>query len=78
MSMIQTYRPVAHDAKATFDQLLQLDSIFNAGLTSRELKLLLAKCGKCGRVMTRRLIHLHTCNERMREVDIIDLTMEDD
>ncbi|KAG1842300.1 hypothetical protein C8R48DRAFT_679051 [Suillus tomentosus] len=64
----------------TFDRLLRLDSFSRPGLTEEEFRHFLTRCYGCELIMTRRIFERHTClgKVEMGEVEIIDLTTEDD
>ncbi|KAG2752864.1 hypothetical protein P692DRAFT_20724237 [Suillus brevipes Sb2] len=64
----------------TFDRLLKLDSFSRPGLTDEEFRRFLTQCCGCQLIMTRRMFERHDClgKEDAGEVEVIDLTTEDD
>lgn len=59
----------------TAECIRMLDSA--AGLTQTAVLELLAKCGQCSRIMTRRALSSHVCTRPMNPI-VIDLTSDDD
>jgi hypothetical protein len=67
------FNPPPNVAPTVSEQLEKLDFFYRPGLTESEFKRLFAKC-RCGIIVTRRMFHMHEC---MKEVVVVDLTVED-
>lgn len=67
--------PMTVSHAITEDCLRMLDN--PAGLSQIAVLELLAKCGQCNRIMTRRAFNSHACTSSTNPI-IIDLTSDDD
>ena len=75
---ISIFEPSFASHVASFDLLLQLDSVVKPGITEEEFEQLFARCRVCRHYMTRRMTTFHECKAmgRVNLADVIDLTEE--
>ena len=78
LRVIRTCAPPTMSHQEVFDLLLRMDSVVKPGITAVELQDLLAKCGACGIIATRRVFRSHECVMEVEKAAIIDLTGDDD
>jgi hypothetical protein len=74
LRVIRTCPPPTLNTQQAFHLFLKLDSVLNPGITADEFQELMAQCGECGVITTRRVFRSHECVRIERDREIIDLT----